>query len=389
MTPANDPLATHSASQYEGGIHLRRLRESPFDTLQRLHDQLGHRPPTSLAEARAAAMLDGRLRRAGLQVIADTFESVRPPGWAGIIQGVIAFTALVAYYWFPWVTLGLIALLIVLACVLHMRPTLLAGKPQPSQNVIGNRAATEQRQYRLILLAALDTPWQHPQLVRVLGGQLIPTLRLLAIMLMACIALAGTFNPQRIWLYLLAIPCVYLITTGLLEALAFRPFWQAEAYCSAGLAVLFATCEELGTLEYVEVWAVGLGATGVQSGLADLLRRYPFDHDTTLFVALDTLGSGSPAVIQSEGWSSSLLADAALLATIQPIAEQPDSAASIIAIRSATLAQPLLAQHRAISIASLGPLPGRGHEIDPQHLDQATNLIVKLAQAMNQWKHSA
>src|SRR5689334_17960087 len=74
------------------GQHLRRLREHPLDAVNRITGEIGPRRATSLAEAQAAAYLDGRLRRAGLRVSIDPF---RAPGGAGADGALLALLAMI------------------------------------------------------------------------------------------------------------------------------------------------------------------------------------------------------------------------------------------------------------------------------------------------------
>ncbi len=381
----NDPLATRKSEKDDPpSIHLRRLRDAPLDTLQRLTDEIGHRPATSLAEARAAALLDGRLRRAGLQVIADTFMVIPEPGWAGIILGVLALVAFITYYWLPFLTLGFVVILILVAGIALWQPSLLAGKPRPSQNVVGNRAASDQQHTRLVLLARLDTPLTPALLTRALGGHLVIILRLAATLLIALFALIGLFNPQRLWLYLMVLPTLYLVLAALLDLLTLRPIGPAQPQHSAGIAVLLATCEQLDTLEHTELWAVGLGATARATGLFDLLRRYPFDQASTLFVALEGLGSGAPAIITSEGWPRSQQADHQLVETLVQIVNEWKPPLAQISYGAPTIVAPLLqAGRRTISLACLGP--GHTPVIDQEYLEGATRLVIELAYTIDRW----
>ena len=385
--PSNDPLAMRKPDKDDPpSLHMRRLRDAPFDTLQRLIDEFGHRPATSLAEARAAALLDGRLRRAGLQVIADTFSAIPEPGWVGMILGLLACGALLAYYWLPLLTLGLAAVLALLATIALLRPRFLSGMPRPSQNVVGNRAASDQQHYRLVLLARIDTPLAPAILTRALGGQHIMRMRLVATLVFGLLAIIGLFDPQRLWLYLLALPALYLAAAALHDVLAARPLGATHPKDSAGIAVLLAASEQLDALEHTELWAIGLGATARGAGLSDVLRRYPFDSAKTLFVALEGLGSGAPAIVSTEGWPRSLPADPQLAEALATITQDPQDSALSIASPTPTLASTLLQDgRRAISIACFGPQSETVPDMEQEHLERATRIVIALARAIDQW----
>jgi hypothetical protein len=387
MLPPSDQRSSPLQGSYEGSSSLRRLRESPYDALQRISEAFGHRFPTSLNEARAAALLDGRLRRSGLQVVADPFNALCPPGWPGIALGGLCLITMLTYYWWPWWALGCIALLVVLAGWSYSHPPFLMGAQKPSQNIVGTQAASGTRNYRLVLLARLDTSWYPDRVAQVFGGEAIPTIRLFAIVILTLFGLVGIFDPQRIWLYLMILPACYILATSMLDVLALRPFWPAAPHDSANLATLLTASERIGELEHIEVWVVGLGATRVHAGLADFLRRYPFDHTTTLFVVVEALGNGAPALVEAEGWFSVSTADPMLLAAANERAMVDESAARCIRRKNTTLMQPLSRQqYRALSIACLGPHNQARHALQPQHLEQATNLIVGLAHDINLWE---
>src|SRR5262245_51016864 len=86
---------------------LRRLREDPTDAVNRIVGEIGARRPTSLGEARAAAYLDGRMRRVGLRVSADAFRASAGRGWEGTLLAVLASIGCVLYYWLPLPSLAL------------------------------------------------------------------------------------------------------------------------------------------------------------------------------------------------------------------------------------------------------------------------------------------
>jgi hypothetical protein len=237
---------------------------------------------------------------------------------------------------------------------------------------------------RLVLLARLDTPLTPAVLTRALGGHLISSLRLAATLLIAIIAITGLFDPQRLWLYLMVLPTMYLVLAALLDLFALRPVGPTQPQHSAGIAVLLAACEQLDTLEHTELWAVGLGATTHAAGLFDLLRRYPFDQATTLFVALEGLGNGTPVVVKAEGWPRSQQADQQSLETVTQISKEWKTPITQIAYRAPTLVAPLLhAGRRAMSLACLG----QGHTpvIDQEYLEDATRLVIELAHAIDHW----
>src|SRR5262245_19829296 len=103
---------------------LRRLREDPFDAVNRIAGEIGPRRATSLAEAQAAAYLDGRLRRAGMRVVADAFRTSAGPGLEGVLLALLSLAGVILYYWFPLPSLFLAIWDLAIAAVAFSRPNL-------------------------------------------------------------------------------------------------------------------------------------------------------------------------------------------------------------------------------------------------------------------------
>src|SRR5215217_2421078 len=138
---------------------LRRLREDPTDAVNRIALEIGARRPTSLGEAQAAAYLDGRMRRSGLRVSADAFRAAAGSGWDGALLALLATVGVVLYYWLPLPSLALALWNLTIAVVALLRPgTPLLARKRQSQNVIATRAIDNPLRWRVVLLAALDSP---------------------------------------------------------------------------------------------------------------------------------------------------------------------------------------------------------------------------------------
>lgn len=297
---------------------LRRLRDEPIDTVSYVVETMGPRRATSLQEAQAAAHFDGRLRRAGLHVSADLFRTALLPGWDGALLAMLAgFGVLLSLAW-PALALSVF---VALGC-LAFAPLLRGGAPllsreRESQNIVGiHPAGTAQPRWRVVLLAPLDSPPQVGQRVHAWAtqpGTLIG--RVAAAVLLIALALAVLFDGRRVWWYAQWLPFVYLLVVAAIEAHVQRAPTSPGAINHAGpLGVALASAEELTALERVELWVVGVGAaTRAHSGIADLLRRYPFDQRTTLFVGLEGIGSGALCYFTREGLLRNHAADALLV----------------------------------------------------------------------------
>src|SRR5918911_1400757 len=138
---------------------MRRLREEPLDAVSRIAGEIGPRRATSLAEAQAAAYLDGRLRRAGLRASADPFRAPSSIGADGLLIALLALVSVALYYWLPLPSLFMALWSLVIAVVALVQPGMpLVARRRPSQNVVATRATAQSPRWRVVLLAALDSP---------------------------------------------------------------------------------------------------------------------------------------------------------------------------------------------------------------------------------------
>jgi len=385
------------------GQYLRRLREDPLDAVSRIAGEIGPRGATSLGEARAAAYLDGRLRRAGLRVSADSFRAPRSAGAAGPLLALPALLSVVLYYRLPLPSLFLALWGLAIAVVILLRPSAaLLARRRPSQNVIATRATTSAPRRRVVLLAPLDSPPAMGRLTRLLCDDLRPQIgRVAAYGLLALFALFALpsdipFEARRALWYAQFVPTVYLLLLAVLELWLLRAPAVPGAVNHAGaLAVLLASAEELNALERTELWAVALGATSSDAGLADFLRRYPFDREMTLFVGIEGIGAGELSYVTREGVLAQRPADPALL---QFVAATDAADPLINAVprqyrRERTIAARLLrVGQRAVTIICLGadgepPYRGSPHDtpdvIEAQTLDRAMRLVVGLVRQID------
>lgn len=376
----------------------RRLREDPLDAVYHVAETIGPRPATSLAEAQAAAYLDGRLRRAGLRVSADPFPAPASAGWDGPLAGLLLAAGVPLYYWAPLGALALALAGTALALWQVLRPDWpLLARRRESQNVIGTRAPPRRSRWRVVLLAPLDSAPRAPAPARwLLEGQRLALARLASSAAVVLAALAGLWDVQRLWWYLQMPPALLLLLLGGLGLWLLRAPATPGAVSHAGaLGVLLSSAELLGPTERVELWAVGLGATASGRGLADLLRRYPFERETTLFVALEGIGAGELAYLTREGSLGELAADADLLRYVAAAdADDPRIDAAPRPYRASTAAGRLLRQRRpALAITCLGPdgrVPLRFSPddtpaaVDGALLERAVRLVVNLVRQIEQ-----
>jgi hypothetical protein len=308
----------------------RRLREDPYEAMLQIAGEIGPRRLTSLAEAKAAAYLDGRLRRAGMSVSADPFRAAPPAGWEGLLLALPALLGVTLYFWLPLPSLLLAVWNAGLAAFLLRRGAPLIGRRRASQNVIATRPALEAPRWRIVLLAPLDSPPISGALDRaLLGDGRVALWRLLACGLLALLATVGLLalpiEARRAVWALQFLPALYLALTAALELRLARAAHSPGAVSHAGaLATLLAACEALGELDYVELWAAALGATATGAGAADMARRYPFDRKETLFIGLEGIGSGSLGFVTGGDAPRGAPADPLLLAQAHAAGADPE-----------------------------------------------------------------
>ncbi len=380
------------------GQYLRRLREHPLDAVNRITGEIGPRPATSLAEAQAAAYLDGRLRRAGLRVSVDPFRAPAGARADGALLALLATIGIALYYWLPLPSLFLSLWSLAIAVVMLRRPdTPLLARRRQSQNVIATRATAQLPRWRVVLLAPLDSPPTTGRLTRALDDGARPLIgRVAACGLLTLFALAGLMDVRRLWWYAQVAPAAYLWLLALLDLWMLRAPASPGAISHAGaLAVLMASAEELAGLQQTELWIVALGATSSGAGLADLLRRYPFDNEATLFVGLMGIGASGLCYVTREGPLRRQHPDPQLL-QLAAAADKHDpliNAEPRPYSRTWTLVEPLLRSgRRALTLMSLGfdgDVPYRGSPndtvevVDAKLLERALRLVVGLVRMID------
>jgi hypothetical protein len=375
-----------------------RLVDSPFAIAAQIVETIGPRPPGSISEAKTAAFLDARLRQSGLRLSAESYHASHAPDYDGIVYGVLAIAGVIAFYWTP-----LVAILVFAACcgatVLTLwYDTAFLNRRILSQNVIATRAAEGVMRWRLVVLAPLCSPPAVGRGVLALGAGLTGRIgrTLAATLLLALgIAAAAPFSFEvRLWLwYAQAAPAVALLVQGIAALVVQRAPATPGAISYAGaLATLICAAAHLRNLQHTELWMVGVGA-GSGGGIDDLLRRYPFEPQQTLFVGLDGIGSGELCYLAAEGALHPRLADSLLLRLAARVVDSGQAAARPRAYRGITLAGMLRRRGlRTLGIASLdryGRIPYRNERnddmsrLDAAHLDNSVRLIVGLARSID------
>ncbi len=302
----------------------RYRRHDPLDVMRFLL-YTGQRPSTGVAEARAAAYVDSRLRRAGMQVSADTYRAATRSGWMAVLyamSGVLALLVRVATdLLLPACLLAGYGMLLILVDTLSLPLRPIAAE-RDSQNIVAVRASRSSTtgtpptppRRRVVLLAPLDTPPARRGAMALFGrGPVAHLLRLFAYLLLLGLLVAA------VPLWVQALPVLYLLLVAVPPAGRTHPI---DLFGSSGaLAAMIATVEQLPPPEHTEVWAVALGATTTSTaGIEDLLARYPFGWEDTLLIALPHIGEGDLLLAERSGLLRQYAADAQLAESLHLMA---------------------------------------------------------------------
>ncbi len=282
--------------------------EEQLAAIQYLSQEIGPRPPTSAAEARAAAYVNARMRQAGLEVEVQAFRAPPPPALPlALLYLAAALTPFLYLYSRPAATVLSLLTFLVFAAEAPSFPTLSSLFPiGKSQNVIGTRPAAQEARQHLIFLAHLDTGragfLYHPRLVASRRRLFFLSL-LLFFSLPVLAGLGWWFGSAEFW-YAQWLPAGILALTLflLLVQEIFRPHVAGANDNASGLSVLLRLADELKGLQYTDLWLVATGCQEAgQIGARRLLGRYPFPRENTYVVNLDSVGGGNLHLIVEAG----------------------------------------------------------------------------------------
>jgi hypothetical protein len=375
--------------------------EEQLAAIQFLTKEIGPRPATSAAEARAAAYVNSRLRQAGLEVDVQLFRTVPTESIPrGLIYLAMAAAPFVYLYSRPAALAVAIAALVVFVAEQLAIPVLSSWLPGgKSQNVVGTRPAAQEGRQHLVVMAHIDSGranlLYHP---RIAGSQrrLYTVLFIVMLMLPILIGLGWATGEAWVW-YAQLVPagCLTLAFLLLLHQEIIMPWTPGANDNASGIAVLLRLAEELQGLQHTTLWLVGTGSkeAGLH-GARSFLQHYPFPRENTYIVNVDTVGRGQLGTIVWEGPLFARRADPALV----ELAGQSESgditidADPLVYHLTATDAQVALARgFRAMSILALeNGRPAFRHwpndtfeNIQPELLDRATRLVVGIARRLD------
>lgn len=284
------------------------LIEEQLAAIQFLTQEIGPRPATSAAEARAAAYINSRLRQAGMEVDLQTFRAVPTESIPrGLLYLVMAASPFVYLYSRP-LALGIavVALVVFLAEQIAW-PLLSSWLPGgESQNVVGTRPAAQDGQQHLIVMAHMDSGRAnllfHPRLAGSYRRFYLVSL-LAMVLLPILIGLGGLTGEAWLW-YAQMVPTGFVTMAFLLllHQEIIMPWVPGANDNASGVAVLLNLAEELQGLQHTTLWLVATGSkeAGLH-GARSFLRHYPFPRESTYIVNLDTVGCGQLGIMVWEG----------------------------------------------------------------------------------------
>jgi hypothetical protein len=198
--------------------------------------------------------------------------------------------------------------------------------------------------------------------------------------------------PPEVRTVLLLIPVVYLLLAASAELwVRSQPFSSGAVSYAGSIAAMLTAVDDLGRLNNTELWAVGLGGGTTGAGLAQLVKKYPFDAHATFFIGLEGLGRGALSYVlhdvnERTRSADDILVDVFTEAT-RGVRAEPRIANFIPIVRPLTQAK-----RRAISIACLdhnGRVPLQGstkdtsEAITPAIVEQSARLLTNAVRALD------
>ncbi len=361
--------------------------------IAQLADQASVRPATSPGEARAAAFVNGRLRRAGMGVSAYELRAATQPGGAYLLVGGLACLATILTPLLPLPSFLLAVSLLLLLLIDSLGPPIPPiGPRRASQNIIGTRAiegaaglfpATPR--WRIILLAPLDSPTIPTRLALLVErSRQASLIRLAIVAIIVAGAAAALWLPGRWWL--VGLPGG--LGALLLIIAASRPTRPHPADGGlAALATMLAVAERIEHLSSVELWAVAVGAASSDPrGVVTLLTHFPFDQRQTFFIALEQLVGAQLIYVTDEGSGGKADRQLVSLAEAAAAADPLIRATPQPRNRAGLLAAPLRRYgYSALTIRAYGspslvnPLPVP----DPELVERTTRLVVGMIRRLD------
>lgn len=383
-------FSTMPLNTVEFALPIHRHRENPMEAVSKIADEFGARPVTSFAEAQTAAYVGSRLRRAGMQVWTDPFRTSPPTGSGSFMVALVAISVVILWGINPAYAFASA----VVACVLALlsaspRIRQLGIHDRESQNVIGIQPALKPPTRRVVLLVPLDSH-QPPDPISSFEARIGATVALLTIMGIELLAPLDISVVVRF--LLLIMPVAYIVVASIAELwVRSQPHSRGAVSYAGSLAAVLTAAEDVGRLSHTEIWTVGLGGGTTGAGLAELMRRYPFDAQATFFIGIEGIGRGTLSYIVRDLNERMRSADPLLIELVTEATLGVNAEARIAAFNS--LVRPLTrAKRRTIGIACLdqhGRVPLQGthkdtvESVNPALIEQTARLIANTIRALD------
>jgi hypothetical protein len=367
--------------------------------------EIGPRPPTSDAEARAAAYARARLEAAGARdVSVEPFRNVAA-GWKAFeIPLVIGIAATGADYFGGRVCSALLCVLSLYFMVAESgfwKYSLTNFLPKrTSQNVYGTIPPKGKPSRKLVVIGHLDTALTpilfHPAIV--------PYFKLILMTPAVCIALkmliflfgsvvfsgAGALTAA----ILLDIP-VAVVLLVVLHGDFFTPFTEGANDNATGAAVALSLAEHLARepLERTEYWALCTGCEeAMLGGIQAFLDRHAEDLKDASFVNLECLGKGTLRYITYEGMLKKYHSDPGL---IRALSETSDGDIKPLPLKFGDT-ENLMIRRRGLKGITIMAFPegsalvphwhrlsDRVENINPQNLERTVRHLIALARKLD------
>lgn len=368
-------------------------KNTPTDIARHLVSTIGKRPATSIAEAQAAAYIDGLLRRAGMKVVAETFQAPAKIGAIFVLVALFGTFAAALSGLFPLASFCLALFVVIFLIIAIATDTIALVSPlKESQNIVANRACEDNKQprWRVVLLCPLDspaqrTPFSHPALQRPFHHVLFSSI--IALGMIALLSLVSLLRPwEAWWWYAQAVPTLYL----LMIAFPWKTGIHTTLPSAGALSACVTIAEQQPALQSVELWVVALGATSTGNhGVQNFLTRYPFVKAETLFLSVENITNGTLTYASREGMLWNHRGDELLLRLVHASQDVPLTAHSYGG-SPASLALPLYQQGYRVLTLITRDIVMKTHSQDEDALlaqvdDDGIGQVVQLVQHMLQY----
>lgn len=387
-------LSALLADRKTEGLRFGRHNVMLGDIVHAIAENIGFRPAGSIAETKVAAYVSSLWQKADVLHWTDTFQAhTRIASFIPTLTIVSVFAVLLVPFQ------ALLALLVTVLGLAFAIWLLYADVPPThrgkgsSQNVVALRKPAFQARRRVVFLAPLDTVPMPSRWISLRRSVLMLTLQV-AVLLVAIFdpfPLVNLVNNVSI-AWLTVVPASFFVAAFVAESVKQRREHTHGALSHASaLATMACALDELEQLQYTEVWAVAVGASTTNAGILDLMQRYPFDGQSTFFVALAGLGRGTFCYTVQEGYDRGRSVDPLLLELATEMSPIVNIEARV-SKQSHTLRMLLRRQYRAIELTCLddtGYVPFQGHSRDTAEmvslpiLERAVRACVMLVKSID------